>query len=167
VSRRTWTCGRFDWLNFGASLVYTDARFTKNKVDGAGQSAAGLRSLCGCTQWSGTVFAEVSHEVGSDDGTLSLRGDFYFQSMSYFGNLSQLIPGTGLPAYQLIGARLGWSNIMGGPVSAAVYGRNLTNEKYYTGGNPTGLSAGFNTAFPRFPEDLRHRSKGRILRGPC
>ena len=40
---------------------------------------------------------------------------------------------------------------MGSGVTASLYGRNLANKRYYTGGNPTGLSGGFNTAFPGFP----------------
>ena len=140
-----------DWLNLGGSLVYTDARFTRNLVTVPGNPPLVYGPYADVPKWSGTLYGEVSHELAGEGGRLALRGDFYFQSMTYFGNLGQLIPGTDLPAYQLIGARLSWSEIMGSGVTASLYGRNLANKRYYTGGNPTGLSGGFNTAFPGFP----------------
>jgi iron complex outermembrane receptor protein len=140
-----------DWLSLGGSLSYTDARFTKNEVTVPGNPPLVYGPYADAPKWSGTVFGEVSHDLGPETGILSLRGDLYFQSKSYFANLGDLIPGSDIASYQLVGARLSWEDVLGGPVSLSLYGRNLTNEKYYTGGNPTGLSAGFMTAFPGFP----------------
>ncbi|MEZ5735444.1 MAG: TonB-dependent receptor [Novosphingobium sp.] len=139
------------WFSFGGSIAYTDARFTKNTVPVLDNPSLQYGPYADAPKWSGTLFAEVSQDLGAKTGEVSLRGDLYFQSKSYFANLGNLIPGSDIAAYQLFGARLNWTDVLGGPLSLSLYGRNLFNEKYYTGGNPTGLSAGFMTAFPGFP----------------
>lgn len=140
-----------EWLSLGGSLVYTNARFTKNIVTIPGNPPLPYGPYADVPKWSGTIYAEVSRQLPSDLGRVALRGDFYFQSLTYFSNISKLNPGADLPRYQLLGARLTWDKILGSGVSVAAYGRNLTNAKYYTGGNATGYSSGFNTAFPGFP----------------
>lgn len=139
------------WVSFGGSVAYTDARFTKNTVPVLNQPALQYGPYADSPKWSGTLFAEVSHDMGEHTGKLTLRGDLYFQSKSYFANLGNLMPGSDIASYQTVGARLTWAKVMGSPATLSVYGRNLNNAKYYTGGNPTGLSAGFMTAFPGFP----------------
>ena len=62
-----------------------------------------------------------------------------------------LIPGTDIAGYRLVNGRLAWSDVLGSKITAAAYVRNLFNQRYYTGGNGTGLSAGFNSAYPGVP----------------
>jgi iron complex outermembrane recepter protein len=138
-------------FSFGGSIAYTDARFTDNVVPVLDSPALAYGPYADAPKWSGTVWAEISNDFGPNTGIVSLRGDMFFQSLSYFANLGDLIPGSDIEGYELFGARLEWKEVMGEPLTLALYGRNLTNKGYYTGGNPTGLSAGFMTAFPGFP----------------
>lgn len=138
-------------FSFGGSLAYTDARFTKNTVPVLNQPALRYGPYADSPKWSGTLFAEVTHDAGERTGTFSLRGDLYFQSKNFFANLGNLMPGSDIAAYQTVSARATWDKMFGSGASLSIYGRNLNNAKYYTGGNPTGLSAGFMTAFPGFP----------------
>ena len=140
-----------EWLTLGASISYTNARFTDNVVKVPGNPPLIYNQYADVPKWSGSLNAELSRTLENHAGTLSLRGDLYFQSKNYFANLGTLIPGTDIAGYQTFGARLAWSEVFGSKVTAAIWGRNLTNTKYYSGGNPTGLSAGFNQAFPGFP----------------
>jgi iron complex outermembrane receptor protein len=72
--------------------------------------------------------------------------------MSYFSNLNAtLIPGTDIAGYRLVNGRLAWANVLGSKITAAAYARNILNQRYYSGGNGTGLSAGFNSAYPGMP----------------
>ena len=62
-----------------------------------------------------------------------------------------MIPGTDLAGYRLVNGRLAWTNVLGSKITAAAFARNLFNQRYYTGGNGTGLSAGFTSAYPGVP----------------
>jgi len=136
-----------DWLNLGGSVTYTNAKFTKNVVNLLGNPPLAYGPYADSPKWSGSAFAEVSGELGNELGTLTVRGDFYFQSSNVFSNLGgTLVPGTDIAAYQLANGRVTWDHVMGSNISVAAYGRNLLNEKYYTGGNGTGYSAGLNLA---------------------
>jgi iron complex outermembrane receptor protein len=140
------------WLSFGGSLAYTNARFTDNKVIVPGNPPLFYGPYGDVPKWSGSAFAEVKHQLDSDKGTLSLRVDYYEQSMSYFSNLNAtLIPGTDIAGYRLVNGRLAWANVLGSKITAAAYARNILNQRYYSGGNGTGLSAGFNSAYPGMP----------------
>jgi iron complex outermembrane recepter protein len=147
-------------FGLGGSVVYTNARFTKNAVTIPGNPPLFYGPYADSPKWSGTVFAELSHDFGAEAGIVGLRTDFYFQSKSYFANLGDQMPGSDISAYQLVGVRLSWDEVMGSNFSIAAYGRNIFNEKYYTGGNPTGLSAGFMSAFPGFPRS--YGIEGRV-----
>ena len=140
------------WLNFGGSLAYTNARFTDNRVSVPGNPPLFYGPYADVPRWSGSAFAELKHELAGNGGTLSLRVDYYEQSKSYFSNLNDtLIPGTDIAGYRLVNGRLAWSDVLGSKITAAAYVRNLFNQRYYTGGNGTGLSAGFNSAYPGVP----------------
>ena len=148
-------------LEFGGSLVYTDARYTENEVTLFGQSVF-YGPYSDTPRWSGTLYGQVSQAMPGKEGTLALRVDGYTQSMFYFSNLNATTnPGSGLPSYTLLNARVTWSDIMGTKLTAAAYGRNLTDREYFTGGDPTGTDLGVNTAFPGqrrvFGVELRYK----------
>jgi iron complex outermembrane recepter protein len=87
-------------------------------------------------------------------GSMVAATDYYFQSSTYGqdnsfdqSTLGPYLPGK-LPGYGLLGARFEWNNIMGRPVNAAFYVKNITAKHYFISGlaaaNPaTGL--GVNT----------------------
>jgi iron complex outermembrane receptor protein len=65
----------------------------------------------------------------------------------YFSNTEDSIaPGTKLDGYELVNARLDWSGIMRSKLSAALFGRNLTDEDHFVGGMALGSSLGHNAA---------------------
>jgi iron complex outermembrane receptor protein len=141
-----------EWLTFGGSLSYTNARFTDNRVSVPGNPPLLYGPYADVPRWSGSAFVELRHELAADAGTLNLRLDYYEQSKSYFSNLNDtLIPGTDIAGYRLVNGRLAWADVMGSKITAAAFARNIFNQRYYTGGNGTGLSAGFNAAYPGMP----------------
>jgi iron complex outermembrane receptor protein len=139
------------WLHLGGSLAYTDARFTQNRVTIPGNPPLFYGPYADTPRWTGTAFAEFIADI-EDRGEIRLRGDFYAQSRSYFNNLAgTLVPGATIDPYRLVHGRLSWEKALGQPLSIALYGRNLFNQKYYTGGDGVGYSSGFNIAFPGMP----------------
>ncbi len=140
------------WLTFGGSLSYTNARFTDNRVSVPGNPPLFYGPYADVPEWSGSAFVELKHELAEGKGALSLRVDYYEQSKSYFSNLNAtLIPGSDISGYRLVNTRLAWSDMLGSKITVAGFARNLFNQRYYTGGNGTGLSAGFNSAYPGVP----------------
>lgn len=80
-------------------------------------------------------------------GDLSLRGEVYGQTAQYFSNTADSIgPGTRLPGYTLLHARLDWADIAGSNFSAALFAKNLTDEAYFVGGMTLAAALGHNAA---------------------
>lgn len=143
---RPWT-----WLELGLSGTYANARFTSPNVTYFGTSLA-YGPYGDTPRRSGTVYAQVSRDLGDHEGTLSLRGDLYAQDIMYFSSLNNTInPNTEIPGYHLVNLRADWSKVMGTTLSASIYARNLTNERYYVGGIPQGADLGLNEASPGRP----------------
>jgi iron complex outermembrane receptor protein len=137
------------WLKTGASLAYTDARFTDAKT-----VLFGTPTIYGpypdAPRWSGSLFAEATLPL---QGPLSVsaRGDLYAQSSFYFSSLNNTVnPGSQLAGYGLADFRVSLDdNAAGWSVSA--YVKNAFNHVYYVGGVPLGSLLGFNTALPGAP----------------
>ncbi|MEJ7935014.1 TonB-dependent receptor [Sphingobium sp. AN558] len=142
------------WLNAGGSMTYVKARFTEPEALALGTPLT-YGPFADVPKWSGVLYAEGSWPLSSDAGTITLRGDLYAQTSSYFSNLaSTLTPNTRIPGYAIANARLGWSSIAGTKLSAALYVRNITKEKYYVGGLPTGSGFGINSVSPGRPQSF-------------
>jgi iron complex outermembrane receptor protein len=139
-----------EYARFGASVNYTNARYTSNAVSILG-STINYGPFADVPKWSGTVFAEIGMPLG-DAGKLTLRGDYYGQTKMNFSNVGATVnPNTTLPGYSLINARLTWSEIMGTGLSASAFVRNLGNEKYYAGGNAASNGGNTNVVNPGMP----------------
>ncbi len=135
------------WIQFGASGNYTDAKYTSNLVSVLGGNVF-YGPFADVPKYSGTLFAELGAPLG-DAGSLRLRGDFYAQTKMYFSNVAATAnPNTALPGYTLVNARLTWADIMGSKLQVAAFARNLFNKKYYTGGNPSSSGGATNTVNP-------------------
>jgi iron complex outermembrane receptor protein len=137
------------WLKTGASLAYTNARFTD-----AGTVLFGTPTVYGpypdAPKWSGTLFAEATAPLGSGI-TLSLRGDVHAQTSFYFSSLNNTVnPGSQLPGYGLADFRVSVEDTASG-WSLAAYLKNAFNHTYYVGGVPLASLLGFNTALPGAP----------------
>jgi iron complex outermembrane receptor protein len=139
------------WLSFGGSVSYDDARYTSRNVLLFGSKQA-FGPYADTPRWNGSLFTEITHELGSDLGTVVLHVDGYAQSSDFFSNQNNTIsPGTQLPGYALFNTRLSWQNIAGSRVTAALFVKNIANKKYYAGGFPTGADLGINGADPGLP----------------
>jgi iron complex outermembrane receptor protein len=138
------------YVHFGASGNYTNARYTDNEVSVLG-ATFNYGPFADVPKWSGTLFGEVGAPLG-DAGTLTLRGDVYGQTKMNFSNVANTVnPNTTLPGYVLANARLTWSEIMGSGLSASLFVRNLTDKKYYSGGNAAGNGGNTNVVNPGMP----------------
>jgi iron complex outermembrane recepter protein len=123
-----------DWLRLGASLTYTHAEFTEADSRLFGNTVT-YGPFGDVPEFSGSIYADTEWSLG-DKGSLNYHIDVYKQSSFYFSNLGGTIqPGTELPAYTLLNMRLDWADILGKGLKVGVFGKNLTNELYYTGGS--------------------------------
>jgi iron complex outermembrane receptor protein len=124
-----------DWLSLGWSATYTHAKFTNadSRLFGATVRYGPFGDV---PKFSGTLYADAKLELPGDTGNLNYHVDVYRQSSFYFSNLAGTIqPNTKLPAYTLLNMRLDWDKVMGSNVKLSLYGKNLTNKVYYTGGS--------------------------------
>jgi iron complex outermembrane receptor protein len=137
------------WLKAGASLAYTDARFTSAKTVLFGTPTQ-YGPYPDAPRWSGSLFAEATAPL-EGDLSVSLRGDVYAQSSFYFSSLNNTVnAGSQLPGYGLADFRLSLDDNAAG-WSLAAYVKNAFNHVYYVGGVPVGSLLGFNTALPGAP----------------
>lgn len=135
-----------DWLELGVTAAYTDAEFTDNKVNlfGVDYSYSPVANTPKRT-WS--IWGQIDFPVDANLGDIALRTELYGQSSMYFSNTADSItPDTELPSYHIVNARLSWNNVMKSQFSAALFGKNLTDEEYFVGGMPLGASLGHNAA---------------------
>jgi iron complex outermembrane receptor protein len=144
--------GHFDineWLEFGFSGAYTDAKFTKNIVDlgPLGGPVIPFDTYADAPEWAGSVFTQITMPLSEDLGEVKWRTDVFGQTSTHFSNNEgSITPRTQLPGYVTVDMRLSWNEIMGSNLSAAVYVKNLLDEFYYNSGYVEGGSGGFNTA---------------------
>jgi iron complex outermembrane recepter protein len=134
------------WLELGISGALTDAEFTENEVTLFGTNYA-YGPVGDTPKRSGVAFVQIGVPAGGGAGELSLRAEVYAQTEQYFSNAAASIaPGTELPGYELINARLNWSDIFGSKFSAALFGKNLSDETYFVGGMTLASALGHNAA---------------------
>ncbi len=134
------------WLQVGASGSLTDARYTNGAINLFGKPYV-YGPFADTPRTSGVLFAQVDFPGRGSIGALSLRGEVYAQSGQFFSNAADSIaPDTRLPGYALFNGRLGWTDIMGSGVSAALYGKNLLDRGYFVGGMTLAAALGHNAA---------------------
>lgn len=138
------------WLQFGGSFSLTDAQFTDNKVSVLGGAPIAFGPVPDTPRRSGSAYAEFGRNV-MDQTRLSLRLEAYGQSPSTFSSTGDSVnPGSTIPGYGLVNARLGLESENAGWSVAAV-GKNLTNKVYYVGGIGFGSLFTYNLAVPGLP----------------
>ncbi len=136
-----------DWLSFGGSVNYTDARFTSNLVRVIGNPEVAFGPYPDVAKWSGGAFAEVSVPMSAAIRA-TLRGDVYAQTSTFYSSTANtLTPDTSLPGYSLVNVRLGLDKQEAGwSLSANL--KNAFNKVYYVGGLALGNLFTLNTAVP-------------------
>jgi len=137
------------WLSVGAAVNYTDAKFTDNLVSVSGGTPVEFGTYPDVAKWSGSVFAALRAPIGRDM-EVSLRGDVYAQTETYFSSTGNLNPGTLLPGYEVVSLRLALDNNAAGWTIAGQV-KNLFEKVYYVGGVGLGELFQFNTAVPGDP----------------
>jgi iron complex outermembrane recepter protein len=147
------------WLQLGTSASYTDARFTSNLVSIDGGAPVVFGTYPDTPKWSGTAFGEVTVPVSSTLA-VSLRGDVFGQTSTFFSSTGNTNPGAKLPGYKLVNFRIGLGDDqMGWSVSFNL--KNAFNEVYYVGGIALGELFQLNTAVPGEPRtffgEVRYR----------
>jgi iron complex outermembrane receptor protein len=134
------------WLELGLSGAFTDAEFTDGDINLFGNPYS-YGPVGDTPKRSGVAYAHVDLPTGNSVGAMSLRVEMYAQSAQYFSNAAASIaPGTKLPGYELINARLSWADLLGSRFSAALFGKNLSNETYFVGGMTLAAALGHNAA---------------------
>ena len=134
------------WLEVGGSGSLTKGTFNKPNVTLFGTSYT-YGPFADTPKASGVLYGQATLHESEAVGKVSLRGEVYAQTHVFFSSsFNSLTPGTRLPGYALVNARLGWDNMLGHGVSADVFAKNLFDKAYFTGGIPLGASLGVNSA---------------------
>jgi iron complex outermembrane receptor protein len=136
------------WLTVGGSLDYTDAAFTSQSVEAFG-AVQNFATVPDTPEWSGTVFAEYNTPL-TDQIDLTVRGDSYSQTSTYYSSSGNLNPGAKFAGYSIVNFRVGLDDSgHGWSLSANV--KNALNKTYYVGGTAIAQLLDFNTALPGAP----------------
>jgi iron complex outermembrane receptor protein len=122
------------WLQLGASATYTHARFTKATSLLFGNSVT-YGPFADAPEYSVSLYADTKFELPRELGLLAYHMDLYTQSQVFFSNLGSIQPGTTLPAYTLVNARLDWSNMFKTKLKGSLFVKNMFDTLYYTGGS--------------------------------
>lgn len=124
-------------------------------------------AFAGAPKNSLNAHVRLTLPVDADGGDVSAQLSYYYQSSTVGSDTNnfdtatgKLLPSSIVPSYHTIDARLEWSRPFGRKgVSIALYGRNLSNEKYFTSIFDGNASLGFTSALLGSPRtygvDLR------------
>jgi iron complex outermembrane receptor protein len=138
------------WLQIGATLAYTDPRYTSNTAV-VGTTVVQFGPYGDTPKFTGSAFARVDHDM-ADGSNVSLRGDVYHQSSFFYSNAADtILPGTQIAGYTLVDARAEWSNFAHTGLTLAAYVKNLTNKHYNVGGFPLGAVNAIDSLLPGLP----------------
>lgn len=139
------------WLQFGGNLAYTDAKFTNATNNFFGTSKT-YGPYPDTPEVSGSIYSQATFPLGGKIGNLSLRGDVYHQSHTYFSSLNNTtVPGTEISGYTIANFRVAVEDIDHKGITIAAYIKNAFDEGYYVGGIPTGEVFSVNSAVPGPP----------------
>ena len=101
---------------------------------------------------SGSAYVRLSTQLGNSNGELAFRAEVYAQDGWWYANTgASTAPLTYIPSYTLVNLRAEWNNMFNSEVDLAFWARNVTNEKYYAGGNSNASTGGFNSVIPGAP----------------
>lgn len=99
-----------------------------------------------------SINTRYAFQLPNDDGQIALSAAYSWKDDDIFEETplpNGIVPTQ--PALGLLTARLEWNNILGSNFDLAVYGRNLTNEYYFTGFADISTSLGVAVFLPGEP----------------
>ncbi len=135
-----------DWLEFGVSGAYTNADFKDGDVNLFG-TLYSYGPVANTPEYTGLAWAQIDLPIGDNLGKMSFYSEIYSQSSMYFSNTADSIGAkTKLDSYELVNARLSWTNMFGSGFSGAIFGKNLTDEDHFVGGMSLAAALGHNAA---------------------
>lgn len=153
-----------DDLTFTLSAEWLDATydsfpgapfFTMNPAPGGGLTAslndAAGNDLTNSPEFSGTL--GVNYTIPLVSGELALSGNVYYNSGIYFEPQNRLKQ----DSYTLLGAAATWTSA-DRRWDVMLWGRNLTDEKVFSAGNPTAGPSGGDSMSPRPPRTFGVRA---------
>ena len=136
----------------GGSFNHTDPKYRGDTQQTLFGTFIDFTTFADVTRYSGSGYIDVTAPLGGNTGELRARLDVYAQSSLYFSNYGKSgAPGTLLPSYELVNARIGLDNIGGSGVSAAFFAKNIFDKEYFVGGIGLGTAGGYNLAVPGEP----------------
>lgn len=139
-----------EWFQIGGTFAHTDARYTNPQAIFGGQEFT-FGPYSDTPENSGSLYFKVQKStVGLGD--LALRAEIYAQDAWHYSNTGDTTaPLTEIDGYEIVNVRAEWNNMFGSNVGAALFGRNLTEEEFYVGGNSNASTGGFNAIIPGEP----------------
>jgi len=139
-------------VRIGGSFNHTDPKYRGDTQQTLFGTFIDFTTFADVTRYSGSGYIDVAAPLGNDAGELRARVDIYAQSGLYFSNYGQSgAPGTRLPSYELVNARIGVDDIGGTGISAAFFAKNIFDKEYFVGGIGLGTAGGYNLAVPGEP----------------
>lgn len=144
------------WVQAGVNYAYTQARYTDGRApftainvitEAITKEVIALGPYGDTPKQAGSLFLRVSEPLPNNLGRLVARGDAFSQTYFHYTNLAAsqpvpLDPDTKIGGYSSFNARLEWDDIAGSKVHVAVFGKNITNKEYETGGIGAGAVVG-------------------------
>lgn len=138
------------------TLFYARIHATFDEADAADPARPGqvldlsYNRFATTPEHKGGVNARYQLPLSSDIGDLSLQVSAVIQSETWidtanrYDGTNDVIPGTRQGGYTAYDARLDWDNVFGEPLRVSLWGKNLSNKEYWTGGNSQYTTLGFN-----------------------
>jgi iron complex outermembrane receptor protein len=98
---------------------------------------------------SGGLTVRYTLPTPAEFGELSIQGNVYAQSETELSDENG--PGNTQSGYNLIGARIDWQDVLGSKLKLSLWGKNLNNTEYESGGVNTNDNLGYYMAYPGTP----------------
>lgn len=146
-------------LDLNANISYINAKYS-GFFD---FSSSGARidvspsAFAGAPKVAISAGAAYTAALPGEAGDVVVRGDLYYQAKTNWSD-SNYNPTTGIvdpltytKAYTMVNGRVEWRDVMGQPISVAVYGKNLTDVEYIASGTWLYRSFGFTAGYAGEP----------------
>ncbi len=139
-----------EWLSLGGNLNYTKARFTDGRVQVFANPLVNFGPYPDTPKWTAAAYADITAPL-TDKLTVSLRGDVYHQTQSFFSSTNDTInPNSEIAGYTIANFRLGIEDSDAGWSLSGIL-KNAFDKTYYVGGLAFYSLFSLNTVVPGEP----------------
>ncbi|MEP6869170.1 MAG: TonB-dependent receptor, partial [Novosphingobium sp.] len=127
------TAAPVPWLDLSASAAYSNARYTDFFRAELGDLSGNYFAMA--PEFTYTLSGQLHIPVPESVGKLDLGASYYHQSSIYVSDLNQgAFTDIPIKAYGVLDLTADWRNVAGYPVDLGAYVKNVTKQRYYTGG---------------------------------